>query len=77
MDHKTAKACFSRLMKRNNNNLGSWKRAVSWLYHSEPEKEVQETFCLDNREFVDALQAVNILHNQRAEYDVVHAWSTK
>jgi hypothetical protein len=76
MDRTTAKACFSRLMKQNSNN-SSWKRAVSWLFHSEPEQEVIETFCLTDKEFVDASQAVNILHNQRADYDRVHAWATK
>jgi len=75
MDKTTARACFSRLVKQNNNNISSWKRAVSWLFHSETEQEVRETFCLNDREFVDALQAVNMLENQRADYDKVHAWS--
>jgi len=75
MDRTTAKACFSRLMKRH--DTPRWRRAVSWLYHCEDEIEVIETFDLSTAAFQAAKEADNILHMMVADHNRVHEWSLK
>jgi len=74
MDTQKARASFSQLTKQNWGN-SSWKRAVSWLYHCEPEETVVNIFNLDQDQLNSAKQAVGILYAEGAEYDKVHAWA--
>lgn len=75
MDRKTAKACFSLIMKLNDSPR--WRRAVSWLYHGEQEIEVKELMLLNDDQMKTAKQAVSVLDRINADYDEVYAWSKR
>jgi hypothetical protein len=61
----------------------NFKQAVSWLFHSEHEDEVQERFELTDQQLKDAIDVVNMfarIHREGANedfdiYDQVHKWS--
>lgn len=63
----------------------NFKQAVSWLFHSEHEDEVQQRFELTDQQLVDAINVVNMfarIHREGANedfdiYDEVHKWSNK
>ena len=63
----------------------NFKQAVSWLFHSEHEDEVQERFNLTDQQLKDAIDVVNMfarIHREGANedydiYDEVHKWSNK
>jgi hypothetical protein len=76
MNKEIGRTCFRLLAKLNANNEG-WKRAVSWLYHHEPESEVVMLFALTDEQLASAKRAVSILGKVKAEYDTVHAWANK
>lgn len=63
----------------------NFKQAVSWLFHSEHEDEVQERFEITDQQLKDAIDVVNMfarIHREGANedfdiYDQVHKWSNK
>jgi hypothetical protein len=65
--------------------MSNFKQAVSWLFHSEHEDEVQERFDLTAQQLEDAISIVNMfstIHRESANEDfdihnTVHDWSKK
>lgn len=61
----------------------NFKQAVSWLFHSEHEDEVQERFNLTDQQLKDAIDVVNMfarIHREGANedydiYDEVYDWA--
>lgn len=63
----------------------NFKQAVSWLFHSEHEDEVQQRFELTDQQLADAIDVVKMfatIHREGADedfdiYNVIYDWSKK